>query len=546
LESREFPQAVITEKGDGRFAILETNLPYRRAASWDALYEDFDALDIKSGERRRLLTKFRGDTQAGPAGLRLAVLDAATRTLAVDNLATGKRTSIAMEGLSDEQNDVPDLPSFYGVAGWTKDDAELLIYDRFDIWLVDTEARRAPVRLTNGRPTSTQYRVIRIDPDADFLDPNDLLLTSVDERTRDEAIVRRTGNRLTTLWAGAARHQWVGKAKNADTVVMRRATLQESPNLWLTTLAFTSPSKITSLNPQQAQVNWLTVELIEWTSADGERLSGMIFKPENFDYAKKYPMITYFYERLSDTFHAYRSPAPSASTVNIPYFCSNGYVVFVPDIPYKIGYPGESAVSAIVPGVHAVLDRGYVDPKRLGIQGQSWGGYQTVYVISETNLFAAAEAGAPVSNMFSAYGGIRYGSGLVRQFQYERGQSRIDGTPWNSTLRYIENSPIFFADKIRTPLMIMHNDKDGAVPWTQSIELFTALRRLEKPVWLINYNDEDHNLVQRKNRKDLSIRLAQFFDHYLKGAPMPEWMAKGLPAVDKGRTMGLELVKPGN
>jgi dipeptidyl aminopeptidase/acylaminoacyl peptidase len=167
-------------------------------------------------------------------------------------------------------------------------------------------------------------------------------------------------------------------------------------------------------------------------------------------------------------------------------------------------------------------------------------------MVTETDMFAAAGAGAPVSNMFSAYGGIRYGSGLVRQFQYERQQSRIGGTPWDSTLKYIENSPIFHLPKVKTPLLIMANDKDGAVPYTQGIELFTGLRRLGKPSWLLVYNDEDHNLVQRKNRKDLSIRLSQFFDHYLKGAPMPAWMEKGVPAVDKGRTMGTEMpVKKG-
>ena len=269
----------------------------------------------------------------------------------------------------------------------------------------------------------------------------------------------------------------------------------------------------------------------------------MIFKPENFDPTKKYPMIAYFYEKDSDLLHLFRNPAPSASTINIPLFVSQGYIVFNPDIPYKVGYPGESAISAIVSGVNAVVDRGYVDPKRIGIQGQSWGGYQVAYMVTETNMFAAAGAGAPVSNMFSAYGGIRYGSGLVRQFQYERQQSRIGGTPWNSFLRYVENSPLFHADKVETPLLMMHNDRDGAVPWTQGVEYFTALRRLNKPVWLLNYNNEDHNLVQRKNRKDLSIRLSQFFDHYLKDAPAPEWMVKGLPAVDKGRTMGTELVK---
>jgi dipeptidyl aminopeptidase/acylaminoacyl peptidase len=208
-----------------------------------------------------------------------------------------------------------------------------------------------------------------------------------------------------------------------------------------------------------------------------------------------------------------------------------------------VGYPGYSALSAIVPGVQSIVNRGYIDPKRLGIQGQSWGGYQVAYLVTQTNMFAAAEAGAPVGDMFSAYGGIRYGSGLVREMQYEHEQSRIGGTPWDSTLRFIENSPVFFADKVQTPLMIMSNDKDGAVPHTQGIELFTALRRLNKPSWMVVYNGEDHNIVERKNRKDFTVRLSQFFDHFLKGAPAPVWMTKGIAAVDKGKTMGLDLDK---
>src|ERR1043166_3336861 len=216
-------------------------------------------------------------------------------------------------------------------------------------------------------------------------------------------------------------------------------------------------------------------------------------------------------------------------------YCSNGYVVFVPDIPYKIGYPGESAMSAIMPGVQSILTRGYIDPKRLGLQGQSWGRYQTGYLVTETNMFAAACAGAPVSDMISAYGGIRWGSGVTREGQYEHGQSRIGGSLWEQPLRFIENSPIFFVDKIKTPLLIMSNDKDGAVPWYQGIEYFSALRRLNKPAWLVVYN-----LVQRKNRKDWSVRMQQFFDHYLKGAPMPVWMAQGIPATQKGKTYGFD------
>ena len=237
----------------------------------------------------------------------------------------------------------------------------------------------------------------------------------------------------------------------------------------------------------------------------------------------------------------YRPPAPSASTFNFPYFVSNGYLIFVPDITYKKGEPGESAYNSVVSAAKFFAKKPWVDSTKMAIQGQSWGGYQVAYLVTRTNMFAAAEAGAPVANMTSAYGGIRWQTGLNRQFQYERSQSRIGYTLWQRPDLYIKNSPLFRADKVNTPLMITHNDADGAVPWYQGIEYFTALRRLGKKVWMLQYNGEDHNLVERRNRKDLSIRLGQYFDHFLKGAPAPRWLAEGVPATSKGIDWGVEL-----
>ena len=255
-------------------------------------------------------------------------------------------------------------------------------------------------------------------------------------------------------------------------------------------------------------------------------------------------MIVYFYEKYSNGLHNHYTPKPSRSTVNFTYYVSNGYLIFVPDIVYKTGFPGQSAYNSVVSGTLQLMQNPWVDKEHIGIQGQSWGGYQVAYLITQTDMFAAAMAGAPVSNMTSAYGGIRWGSGMSRMFQYEGSQSRIGGTLWEMPWRYIENSPVFFADKVETPLLMMHNDKDGAVPWYQGIEYFVALRRLDKPVWMLTYNGAPHNLKRRADCKDLSIRMQQFFDHYLKGAPAPVWMEYGIPAVDKGKDMGYELVKP--
>jgi len=249
-------------------------------------------------------------------------------------------------------------------------------------------------------------------------------------------------------------------------------------------------------------------------------------------------MIVYFYERNSDRLHSYSGAFPHRSIIRPSYYASRGYIVFIPDIVYRDGYPGKSCYDAVIPGITQLIQAGFIDEERIGIQGHSWGGYQAAYLVTQTDLFACAEAGAPVSNMISAYGGIRWGSGMSRMFQYEHTQSRIGGTLWEYPLRYIENSPIFYVDKINTPVLIMHNDEDGAVPWYQGIEFFVALRRLNKPAWMLNYNKEPHWPTKRENIKDFQVRMQQYFDHYLMDKPMPEWMERGIPAVEKGINKG--------
>jgi len=253
-------------------------------------------------------------------------------------------------------------------------------------------------------------------------------------------------------------------------------------------------------------------------------------------------LIIYYYELNSDELHAYHAPRPTASVIHPIEYASAGYVVFIPDIRYKPGYPAKGAYDCIMSGTDHVLKLyKNIDSTRMGLQGQSWGGYQTAQLITMTKRYAAAMAGAPVSNMFSAYGGIRWGSGLNRQFQYESTQSRIGKTIWEAPELYIENSPLFHLNKANTPLLIMSNDQDGAVPWYQGIELYTGMRRLGKPCWMLNYNGDDHNLTKLANKIDLSIRMRQFFDHYLLNKPAPLWLTEGLPAIEKGKTLKYDV-----
>ncbi len=544
LANESMKYVSISDRSEGKFALYVDSDPYAIESAWDPGIEDLYIVNVETGEKKQIFKRVKGSYSLSNTGkYTLAFLGEEKSCKLIDN-ESGKITPVTLPyPLFDEEDDHPDVPGAYGLVGWTKDDSGFVIKDAYDEWLVDSTGRKASVNLTKGREAGLHFtRTAVVSKDEPGVDLDDVYYTVLKEDDKQGGIYHKKDGKMSKVFLAEKLFAGLRKAKNADTFIYTQSDFVEYPDIWLTNTSFNSPQKVTDTNPQQKNYNWGKAELVSWTSLDGVKLQGILIKPEDFDYSKKYPMITYFYEKNSDQLYRYYAPSPSASTINFPLFASNGYCIFIPDIPYKIGYPGNSALSAIVPGVLNIVNRGYVDPKRLGIQGQSWGGYQTAFLVTQTDMFAAAEAGAPVTNMFSAYGGIRYGSGLVRQMQYEHQQSRIGGTPWDATLKYIENSPQFWLDRVKTPLMIMSNDKDGAVPHTQGIELFTGLRRLGKPSWLVVYNGEDHNLMERKNRKDLSVRLSQFFDHYLKGAPMPKWMADGVPATEKGRTMGLELV----
>ena len=552
LATQDVPDVEVAAEGEGRVALGISNLPYRQLVSWDwPGYYDAYVIDVETGERRRVLEQVQDRPDLSPEGGYLTWWDRealAWFALATDGGTPVNLTAGVPHAVHYELHDWPYRPNAYGDAGWTEGDAAFLVYDKHDVWAADPRDGSARnVTDGYGRAQNLRFRYVDLDDDEEAIDPDDLLLSAFDYATRAEGFYRdavgsgRPPERLVMMDYNFSTPE---KADEAGRLLFTRESYQDFPDLWTSDLDFEPMRRLSDANPQQAEYRWGTVEQVSWTSLDGILLDGLLYKPEGFDPAQQYPMMVYFYERNSDNLHRHWAPEPHRSIINFTFYASRGYLVFVPDIPYKIGYPGESAVNAVLPGVTMLLDTGFVDRDRVGVQGHSWGGYQSAYLITESNLFAAAESGAPVSNMISAYGGIRWGSGMSRMFQYEQTQSRIGGSLWEQPLRYIENSPIFTADKIETPLLIMHNDHDGAVPWYQGIELFVALRRLGKPVWMINYNDEPHWPTTYPNKRDWAIRMQQFFDHYLMDAPAPAWMTEGVPATQKGRTLGLEPVEP--
>lgn len=546
----------VTLSDDGRKGLAVTSVPYSVEAMWGEGGSDVILLDAATGARTLVAERVPFGAQLSPGGRYvLWFADGGWHSYAVES---GRRVELTrgLDGVRFDQEtwDTPSTPAPWGVGGWTTGDELVLLYDRYDVWEVDPSGRRAPRNLTDsvGRRGELVMRVVNLDPDGEPLDAaRPLLLRVMDDRTKatgfyEDRIGAAAEPRRVLM--GDRRYGTPARARDAEVFMLTQETVREFPDLWVGP-ALTQLTRVSDANPQQGEYRWADVELVSWRSLDGVELKGLLYKPDGFDPSRKYPMVVYFYEQLSDNRFNYVVPA-GRNVVNPVVYASQGYLVFEPDIAYTTGYPGQSALHSIVPGVQSLIARGFVDPDAVASAGQSWGGYQTAYMITQTNIFRAAMAGAPVANMTSAYGGIRWGSGVARAFQYEKTQSRIGGSIWEYPMRYIENSPLFFADRVQTPLLIMHNDGDGAVPWYQGIELFVALRRFGKEVYMFNYNGDDHNPRKRANQKDIDMRMLQFFGHHLKGEPMPDWMRDGIPFLQKGRdqlapaTVGGESAPP--
>lgn len=551
LEDEKMNYTRLVHKGDADFVLAASDYGNRIARQWDLNGEmTYYLVSTKTGEKKEVLKNLIGRVTMSPEGKNLVFYDSKSQDWFVYDVAS-ERIQHLNKGLdisfANERHDQPSDASAYTLIGWTEGDKSVLINDRYDIWEFFLDSDKTPKNITQsyGRENKINFSYIKLDKEATHINTKQpLLLAAFQEDNKESGFytldVQKNKSPKKLLMEPKSGHRTLVKAKDADNYLFVQESFVLPPSL-----VHTKNLKTTNLlhrtNPQQADYNWATSELIYYTAQNGKPAVGMLIKPEDFDETKQYPVISYFYERRSDALHQYEAPAPTPSRLNITYFASNGYLIFVPDIEYTEGYPGRSAEEYVDAGIDYLKTFDFVNKDKIGIQGQSWGGYQVAHLITRSDRYAAAWAGAPVVNMTSAYGGIRWTTGMNRQFQYEKTQSRIGKNLWDGLDLYLENSPLFYMENVTTPVAIMHNDRDGAVPWYQGIEMFTALRRLEKPVWLLNYNEDEHNLMKRQNRKDIQIREQQFFDHYLKDAPAPVWMVKGIPAVKKGKTWGFEL-----
>lgn len=514
------------------YALITSSFQYDIATSYEYPWrEDVYLIDLRSGEKTVLLNRNFSNTVLTPNADYFYYEKEADTNYYVRNLATQQEeclTCAIQERWKEDLNGMDYIPSMTGRIDVDE--------DKISVWFNSTKAlyrynpqnnelrQITPKEWLNRKIELNYYKIVS---DSQYFNPENIIIEVFDLETKFNAYYAIDKDyKITEILNGYYNAFSFLKDEKHNRYFARIQTNEIYPNF--NEIKAGNHHPITDVNPQQKEYNWSTVELVKWTAYDGQELEGLLYKPENYDSTKKYPLIVYYYETSSEDIHRYSAPRPTASIIFSTEYASSGYFVFMPDIRYTIGHPGKGAYNSIMSGTDYVLScYPSIDSTRMGLQGQSWGGYQTAQLITMTNRYTAAMAGAPVSNMFSAYGGIRWGSGLSRQFQYEHTQSRIGKTIWEAPELYVENSPVFGLPNVTTPLLIMHNDNDGAVPWYQGVEIFMGLRRLGKPAWLLNYNGDEHNLMKKGNRKDLSLKMKQFFDFYLNGGDEPEWMEKG-------------------
>jgi dipeptidyl aminopeptidase/acylaminoacyl peptidase len=505
LATREMPLVIQTNEGDGDIFVGITDFGKRVESQWTGTtLKDVYAVDVNTGSRKKIKENLYGQVYPSAMGKYIMWYDRKARHYFVWNGTSIKNISEKIKvPLWNEEFDMPDEPGNYGVMGWDEEDSAVYIYDRYDVWKIPVQKNSPPALVISNRKEKMRYRYIQLDPEqrtVNFQKP--LFFRAFNENTRHEGLVMFEGSKkgIPYVFNEPVSLGGIVKAKNSEEIILTAESFERSPDLFVRYPARTTTdgtgnaaknfiylsNRLSQINPQQSGYLWGTAELFKWKAYNGKEATGIVYKPENFDPKKKYPMICYFYEKLSDGLYDYKEPAPIRSAINVPFFVSRGYIIFMPDIEYKVGYPGQSAYDYIVSGARAIVKKGWADSTRLALQGHSWGGYQAAQLATMTKLFKAVWAGAPVANMTSAYGGIRWESGVNRQFQYEKTQSRIGGSLWEKGKfdLYIKNSPLFHLDKVTAPMVIMANDADGAVPWYQGIELFTGLRRLGKKVWM--------------------------------------------------------------
>jgi dipeptidyl aminopeptidase/acylaminoacyl peptidase len=531
---------------DGRWAVGFDDSPYRLDPDFSDNRSDAYRIDPATGEKTLMAETLINDMGTSPDS-RWFLFWQDRRVQAFD-LDSGETVDLTARAggidFEDKEFDRPVEKPVYGVGGWSNDGKWVFLYTKYDIWQVALDREESHnVTFSAGEGDQVQFRIVDLNTEDDGIDTSaPLLLSAYGEWTKKSGYFRARDNGApdpliwddALLGSGGFRSPGVQKAEEADRVVFTRQTFVDFPDWWITDTRFRRPRRITEANPQQAEYAWGTRVLIDYTDDRGNELQATLALPAGYEPGQRYPMISYFYEKMSQRHHEYSMPVyddrPHMST-----YASNGYLVLMPDIIFDEGYPGSSALDDVVASARAVIDAGYADPDRICLQGHSWGGYETSFILTQTDMFACVVTGAPLTNLVSMYNINYKQSGNPNGPILEWSQGRMNTSPFHDFDLYVSQSPIHHVANIATPFLILQGTADGAVDWNQGLEYYNAARRMGKEVIFLSYPDEPHHLAKEENQKDFQIRMRQYFDHYLKDAPMPRWMEEGVPFLSKDR-----------
>lgn len=536
LQNEEISRVTTNDKSN--WAVASRDKDYRLRKDIPGGYADLWAVNTTTGDKSMIAENIYRYMGISPMG-DYAVYSQEGRVMLYnfDTKQTMEITAKSDVDFTNKEYDVIAEKPIYGIAGWSSDGEWILLNHKYDIYalsLTDNEVLNVTQGI--GAKEEIRFRAVQLDREAETIDVSQpILLSAYGEWTKKSGYYQVTvGKKPKAL---RYEDKMIGrptKAKETDVIMFTEQTFEDFPNYWVSNTSFKKPKQMTDANPQQADYKWGTRVLVDYTDKRGHKLQATLALPAGYEEGKKYPMIIYFYEKMSQRHHQYSMPTyddrPHMST-----YASNGYLVLMPDIVYDDGKPGSSALDDVTSAAQAVIDLGYADPEKIGLQGHSWGGYESSFILTQTDIFACVVTGAPLTNLVSFYGITYKRTGSPIGPILEWSQGRMGKSPWADMELWRSQSPLHHAENINTPFLILHGTADGAVDWSQGLEYYSAARKLGKEVILLSYPDEPHHLRVEANQKDFQIRMKQYFDHHLKGVEAPGWMVRGVKHLDKKR-----------
>lgn len=505
--------------------------PYEKEAMFGRGNSDAYTVDLITGVKTKVLTKInyassvshKGDYFPYVKGDDYYVYSIKEKTH--KRLTEGGGASFTNH---DDDHPTPDKRP-YGFISWEKSGSSFFVHSKYDVWQLNVDGKNHR-RTTNGKAEQTKYRFNFLGFE-DHIDQKEAMYLSLfgnwSKKSGYATVV--PGKEVKQLIWEDARVSRLNKAENVDKFAYSMETFSDSPDFFVTSGDFNDAKQVSETNPFQKDYAWGKSELIEYTNANGKRLQGSLYYPAGYQSGKKYPMITYIYELLSDGLHSYGSPSQT-SYYSTTVFTQQGYFVLRPDIVFDAGDPGISSVRTMEAAVKVVVDKGLIDEKKVGLIGHSWGGYQAGYAVTQTDIFAASVAGAGLTNLTSMSGMIAWAfGGAPENAHFEVSQERMVVPVFKDVDSYIRNSSVFNVEKLNTPLLFEVGDNDKNVDWRQGIEYYNAARRARKQFVLLVYAKEGHGLRAEKNSSDYQYRILKWFGHYLKGEAAAPWINQGIP-----------------